>query len=270
MPSTSEAIAEFDASPAAPSGKVDVWDRLWQHRPSQHKDALLLAREQRSTRWSLLVDRLESIFGTLTGLDTIELGSGRGDLSVLLAQRGARVTLLDANDKALDQARQRFDRLGLTATYEHADIFQKLEACRGCFDVALSSGLIEHFKDNDRTRVIRAHHDVLKPGGLAVISVPNAWCVPYRVWKLYLELRGWWPYGMELPYGKSELLRRAREAGLRHAEVRCLGFWQSISSHWARGLLGYDVDWSHRVSRLDPLLGATLLLFGRRFSAVGK
>lgn len=269
MTHTPETIAEFDASQTAAAGKVNVWDRLWEHCPSQQKDALLLTREQRSPRWSLVVDRLEATFGTISGLETIELGSGRGDLSVLLAQHGARVTLLDANDKALDQARQRFDRLGLEATYQRADVLGIRSAWHNSFDVALSSGLVEHFKGNNRTRVIRAHYDVLKPGGLALISVPNAWCIPYRVWKLYLELRGWWPYGMELPYGKRELIRRAREAGFVRADVHCMGFWQSISSHWARGLLGSDVDWSHRASRMDPVLGSILLLFGCRSRARG-
>ena len=57
-----------------------------------------------------MIDRyLNNAFGRIKGLNTIELGSGRGDLSVLLAERGANVTLLDASDAALEQARERFD-----------------------------------------------------------------------------------------------------------------------------------------------------------------
>ncbi len=240
-----------------------VWDQLWRTHPSDARDDALLDRERRGPRWNMIVKRLEAMFNSVGGLKTVELGSGRGDLSVLLAERGARVTLLDASDMVLAQAGRRFNRLGLTATCEHADLLGKLDAWRGRFDLALSSGVIEHFKGHDRTRAVRAHYDVVRPGGLAMISVPNAWCIPYRVWKLYLELRGWWPYGMEIPYPRRELIHRARKVGFAHTEIQCLGFWQSISSHWARSIFGCQVDWSNRPSRLDPVLGSTLLLFGR-------
>ncbi len=191
-----------------------VWDRLWRQRPPDARDATLIARERRSPRWRTIVAKLEAWFGTLAGLRTIELGSGRGDLSALLGQRGARVTLLDTSDRALAQARHRFDRMRLKAEFVQADMLGALDRVREPFDVALSSGVIEHFTSQDRTRAVRAHYDVLRRGGATIISVPHAWCLPYRMWKSYLELRGWWPYGMELPYSTRELSRRAFGAGI--------------------------------------------------------
>jgi len=246
---------------AAPSA---VWDQLWRHAPSDARDDVLLDRERRNPRWTMILRRLEAAFGAVEGLRTIELGSGRGDLSALLAERGAKVTLLDTSDLALGQARRRFERLGLQATYERGDLFDVCATRRGRFDVGLSSGVIEHFRGEDRTRALRAHSVVLRRGGLAVISVPNARCVPYRLWKLYLELRGWWPYGFERPYARSEMLRRAKEAGLTQLEVRCTGFWQSVGDHWGRSVLGRGPDWVDRPSCLDSVMGMSLILFGRR------
>ena len=197
-----------------------VWDRLWRRRPPDAKDAALIAREGRSPRWRTIVAKLETWFGTLDGLRTIELGSGRGDLSALLAQRGARVTLLDTSDRALAQARHRFDRMGLKAEFVQADMLGALDRVREPFDVALSSGVIEHFTNQDRTRAVRAHHDMLRRGGAAIISVPHAWCIPYRLWKSYLELRGCWPYGLEIPYTRRELARRSRQAGFEEVARR--------------------------------------------------
>ena len=122
-----------------------VWDRLWRHVPSAARDDELLTRERRSPRWSLFVARLEATFGSLVGLRTIELGSGRGDLSVLLAERGADVTLFDASDVGLDQARRRFDRRNLPASFVRGDLLGPLDEWTGQFHVALSSGVIEHF-----------------------------------------------------------------------------------------------------------------------------
>ncbi len=209
---------------------------------------------------------LEASFGSLEGLRTIELGSGRGDLSALLARRGARVTLLDTSDRALAQARSRFDRLGLTANYMQADMLGGLDRCREQYDVALSSGVIEHFTDRDRTLAVRAHHDVLRPGGAAIISVPYAWCIPYRLWKSYLELRGCWPYGLEVPYTKRELVRRAKEIGFGRVDARCMGFWQSVGDHWGKSVLGLRVDWVDRPCVLDGIMGLVLLLSARRRS----
>lgn len=250
-----------------------VWERLWTHRHSDAKDDALLERERRSRRWAMIVEHLEATFGSIRGLSTIELGSGRGDLSALLAACGANVTLLDTSEKALDQARRRFDRLELPARFEKGDMLGTLDAFRGRFDAAFSSGVIEHFRGDDRTRVVRAHYDVLRPGGLAVISVPNARCFPYRMWKSYLELRGWWPYGLELPYAKRELVRRARQAGFARVEAHCMDFRRSLAFgrsniSRARGTLRrkkmrrLPVD----IPILDTVFGLILLLFGWRSS----
>ena len=243
---------------------MPVWDRLWRHRPSDAKDDALLARERRGPRWAMIAERLEATFETIEGLRTIELGSGRGDLSVLLAQRGARVTLLDASNAALEQAGHRFDRLGLTARLEQGDMFATADAWRDRFDVALSSGVVEHFKGGERTRAIRAHRAVMRPGGLAVISVPHAWCVPYRLWKLYLDLLRRYPYGMEIPYTRREIVSRARRAGFERVETHGLAFWQSVGGHWYKTLLGRRAVWADAPSRLDDMMGLVLLMFGWR------
>ncbi|MFQ5591158.1 MAG: methyltransferase domain-containing protein [Phycisphaerae bacterium] len=241
-----------------------VWERVWTNRPSARKDDALLLRESRSTRFGLIVDRCTSTFGAVRGLRTIELGCGRGDLSALLARRGAEVTLLDNSEAALAEARWRFERLRLPAHYVHCDILDSPRRLRRRFDVAMSYGVIEHFTGAARTRVMAAHHNVLRPGGLAVISVPHSWCLPYRFWKSYLEMRRWWPYGLEAPYTRRELTRRATYAGLEQAEIHCLEFWRSVGGHWGKGILTNGPDWENRPSLLDRWMGSILLLLARR------
>ena len=241
-----------------------VWERIWRHRPSDAKDDMLLAREQSGLRWKQIVKHAVAAFGSIRGLRTIEMGSGRGDLSVLLARSGADVTLLDQSAKALDEARRRFDRVGLDAGRQSGDILGKLDRWSGRFDVSLSSGVIEHFTGSDRLRVVRAHLDVLKPGGLAIISVPHSRCPPYRLWKAYLQIRRWWPYGVEIPYSRREIASLARKSGLVDIETQCYGFWQSIGNLWGKDVFKRNVDWTDKRSRLDGLMGMNLLLFARR------
>ncbi len=243
---------------------LDTWDRLWRHAPSDAKDDALLARERRSPRFAAILRYLESTFGGVRGLRTVELGSGRGDLSALLAERGASVALLDASQAALGQARRRFERLGLPADFVRADLLVPPPETIGAFDVALSTGVIEHFRGNDRTQALQSHRALLGDGGTAIVSVPNAWCVPYRLWKLYLEARHCWPYGMEIPYSVGELRRRAEQAGLTSCAVCGLGFWQSVGDHWLRGVFHRQVDWIGHKSLLDGVSGMSLLLLARK------
>lgn len=250
------------STPTARSGSGVAWERVWRSEPTAARDATLLARERGSKRWALIVERLEATFGSIRGLSAVELGSGRGDLSALLAERGAEVTLVDSCAQALDQARTRFDRLGFTARFEEADFLDPAFARRRRYDISLSSGVIEHFIGDERTRSIRAHQVVLKDHGMAIISVPHAHCPPYRLWKRYLELRGWWPYGVEIPYARRELVRRAREAGFASTEARCTGLLQSIGTHWVQRLFGVRPAWTDGACALDSLMGSTLILFG--------
>lgn len=212
----------------------------------------------------MILANLNHAFGSINNLKTIEIGSGRGDLSVLLAQQGARVTLLDASDKALAQAKQRFDRLGLRAEYVQTDFMASVESESSRYDVSLSSGVIEHFVGAERTRSMLAHHDVLRPDGMTIISVPHAHGFSYRIWKAYLDLRGWWPYGVEIPYASREMRRRLVEAGFRHVETTAMGHWQSVGDHLLKGLLGKSVDWVEKRSCIDAWVGGTLLAFARR------
>jgi len=239
---------------------AQAWERQWRRAPDGRDDADRVAREQRNPRWALVLDALTRTFGRLAGLRTVELGSGRGDLSALLAARGAEVTLLDRNDTVLSQARRRFDRLGLQADFVSGDLLGDLDRFQGRFDVSCSLGVIEHFRGGRRARAVAVHRTVLRDSGMTVVSVPHALGVPYRMWKLYLEVRRWWPYGTEIPYGKGELRQLATAAGFRRAELHASGFWQSVGDHWGRSVLGLSPDWVARRSWLDPVLGGTLTM----------
>ncbi|MCO6437537.1 MAG: class I SAM-dependent methyltransferase [Phycisphaerae bacterium] len=235
-----------------------VWDRVWQREVPVVKDDAILDRERRGPRWKLVRGAVTGRFGSFRGLRCIELGSGRGDLSVLMAEQGANVTLFDYSDTALDAAQRRFDRLGLQAEFLRGD-FLNDRSVEDSFDVASSLGVIEHFRGDDRTRTVRAHLNALRPGGLAVISVPHAACIPYRIWKFYLERRGRWPYGTELPYSKTELGRRCVQAGFEEVALHTFGFWQSVGDHWVKQFTPYRPDWSASRSIWDRWMGLVLL-----------
>ena len=238
----------------------DVWERLWRHRFAPERDDDVIRREARGRRWRRIEAALNETFGRIEGLRTIELGAGRGDLSVLLAARGAKVTILDYSPAALDLARERFERWSLPAEYVQRDLFDAAASGGNGYDVALSLGVVEHFRGANREAAIRAHRLVLRPGGMTVICVPHAACPPYRLWKAYLELRGWWPYGLEIPYSKREMTGLAKAAGFSRWELTCDGFLQSAGDHLCRTFFKCRPRWGDSPCFLDNALGAALTL----------
>ncbi len=67
------------------------------------------------------------------------------------------------------------------------------------YDLSMSFGLSEHFKGNHRVLINKAHFDVLRPDGIALISVPNKNNPPYRIFKFIAERTGRWTVGEEYP-----------------------------------------------------------------------
>ena len=89
----------------------DTWDQVYQEANIPLAE-VRLDRERISLRWRTFCKFLETHFANRT-LQCVELGCGDGDLSVLLAEQGHQVTLVDFSHAALNQARQRFLALGL-------------------------------------------------------------------------------------------------------------------------------------------------------------
>jgi SAM-dependent methyltransferase len=79
-------------------------------------------------------------------------------------------------------------------------------------DVVFSVGLIEHF-DAPRTRqAVLAHFDVLRPGGVAIITFP-APTLLYRLTRGLSETLGLWQFPDERPLKPPEVLAAVRERG---------------------------------------------------------
>jgi SAM-dependent methyltransferase len=204
------------------------WGKQWRAEPL---DLDAPAAEARTPRWHAQEELVAQQFGSFGGLRAIELGAGRGLNGFLFAERGAEVTLLDNVPLALEQARTLFDAHGLSFTAAEADLFELPDDLRGVFDVSMSYGLCEHFLGERRQAVIAAHLEVLRPGGLALIGVPNRHGVVYRAWKKALTVTGTWPLGTEEPFTAAELTALARRAGGEPFAPRFGSFAASVVNH---------------------------------------
>ena len=64
-----------------------------------------------------------------------------------------------------------FDEAGQSADIRNEDIFSTTFGPE--FDVVYSFGLIEHFFGNELLELVTRHVDLLKPGGIAIITIPD-------------------------------------------------------------------------------------------------
>jgi SAM-dependent methyltransferase len=148
-------------------------------------------------------------------LRVIELGGGSGTNAALLARRGADVTVLDYSEKALVRSRDFFAGNNVVAEFVCRDALDLPAILHEQFDVSMSFGLSEHFRGEQRLLINKSHIDVLKKGGIALISVPNSLNPPYRIYKFAAEILGVWKAGEEHPYTRGELKSICARLGIK-------------------------------------------------------
>jgi 2-polyprenyl-3-methyl-5-hydroxy-6-metoxy-1,4-benzoquinol methylase len=216
------------------------WGQLWAEAPKRLKELRFsVEKAEKSFVWSSVMDSLGGV--DIGSLDTVEIGAGAGTISAVFARHGARVTVLDYSQEALDTSTALFQELDLGQKSILADALRLPESLVGQFDVSMSFGLAEHFEGDDRARIIEAHFDLLRPGGLAIISVPNRHCWPYRLWKARRELVGKWQFGLEMPFSRKEISTICQEIGLNDFDIIGSRFITSLEylmpfSRWKHSL----------------------------------
>ena len=104
----------------------------------------------------------------LEGKTALDVGCGAGLLCEPLARLGAKVTGIDASPDVIAVAREHAAAMGLAIDYRAGDI-QDLE---GQYDLITSLEVIEHVAEP--AAFLRALAKRLAPGGLLILSTPNA------------------------------------------------------------------------------------------------
>ena len=104
------------------------------------------------------------------GLRLLDIGCGGGLLSEPMARLGAQVVGADAAPKNIEVARLHADQVGLDIDYR-AETAEALLAAGESFDAVLAMEIVEHVAEPPA--VVQACHDLLRPGGVLVMSTLN-------------------------------------------------------------------------------------------------
>ncbi len=118
-------------------------------------------------------DWILKMAGDVRGKKVLDIGSGGGSLSYLLAKRGANVTGIEYEERGVQFARENLasaDRgQRLRCAFLQGSAYE-LPFEAETFDVAVSCEVIEHLQEPDR--MLREAARVLKPGGKMVLTTP--------------------------------------------------------------------------------------------------
>lgn len=132
------------------------WDTYWADQPST-----LTARTMTQVLDRIKLQYLQAI---LPGRgDTLEVGSGSGRVSCLLARLGYKTVCLDFASSALSAAKANYAEARVGGGFAAGDA-ARLPFHDGLFDVVLSTGLLEHFEDP--APIVREMVRVLRVGGV--------------------------------------------------------------------------------------------------------
>jgi SAM-dependent methyltransferase len=94
-------------------------------------------------------------------------------------------------------------------------------------DIVYSIGVIEHFTGDDTHRAIKAHFDLLRSGGIAIISFPTpTWL--YRLSRTISTLLGLWIWHDEVPLSVETVVELAVKYG-EIVDVKTL--WPMFLTH---------------------------------------
>jgi SAM-dependent methyltransferase len=192
--------------PANPS--ATDWDSYYQSVPAT-------AKLTRKYTTAALLRAIRRYAGSGKPLSIVEIGGANSCFldSILEKVPCRSYEVIDTNEYGLSLLRRRLN--DSRVVHLHQESVLALPAGISA-DVVFSVGLVEHF-DPARTReAVLAHFDLLRPGGIAVITFPTpTWL--YRGTRRAIEAMGMWKFHDERPLKPGEVLSAIRERG----EVLC-------------------------------------------------
>ncbi|CAM4140601.1 bifunctional 2-polyprenyl-6-hydroxyphenol methylase/3-demethylubiquinol 3-O-methyltransferase UbiG [Psychrobacter arenosus] len=204
-------------------------------------------------RLNWITDAVNEIMATdLEGLRIVDVGCGGGILTESMARRGANAIGIDLGEENLKAAAVHAEQSGLTATlqYQHIAVESFAAAHKGQFDVVTCMEMLEHVPDP--SAIVQACFDLLKPGGVCVLSTINRnpksylFAIVGAEYVLRLLDRGTHDYAKFIT--PAELDKMATNAGFTRDNMIGLHYNPLTKRYW----LAQNVDVNYMMSVKKP------------------
>ena len=148
----------------------DYWDEYWRQRES---DAVEIKRTKKDLSINILLDVFDRFLPVNENFHVLEIGGAPGQyLAYMHKKFKYHAHSLDYSKRGNEQTIKNLSSMGIKAVVYEKDIFaDNFSDGLPKFDVVYSLGFIEHFENF--TEAVKRHIDLLKPGGILMIGVPN-------------------------------------------------------------------------------------------------
>jgi 2-polyprenyl-6-hydroxyphenyl methylase/3-demethylubiquinone-9 3-methyltransferase len=204
-------------------------------------------------RLNWITDAVTEIMETdLEGLRVVDVGCGGGILTESMARRGANAIGIDLGEENLKAAAVHAEQSGLAATlqYQHIAVESFAAENKGQFDVVTCMEMLEHVPDP--SAIVQACFDLLKPGGVCVLSTINRnpksylFAIVGAEYVLRLLDRGTHDYAKFIT--PAELDKMATNAGFTRDNMIGLHYNPLTKRYW----LAQNVDVNYMMSVKKP------------------
>jgi len=118
------------------------------------------------------------------GCLVLDIGSGTGNLAVLLKGKGCRVVALDFCQDALACHQAKGDGSCLVL----ADLTRRLPFKENSFDAVVSNNVLYTLSSGDQVKVTKELYRILKPGGRIALANPRAGWKPLAIYRRGISL----------------------------------------------------------------------------------
>ncbi len=163
----------------------------------------------------ILINTIKKYTKDKDRLSLIELGGANSAFleTIIDKIKPAEYLIIDNSQAGLDKTKNRISETDNIMLFNQ-DILN-LNFDRQV-DLVFSVGVIEHFDRAGTQKAIQSHFDLLKPGGIALITFPTPTLL-YRIVRFLAELTGLWIFHDERPLLFEEVNETAKLYGTKQS-----------------------------------------------------
>lgn len=174
------------------------------------------------------------------GMKILEIGTGRGELAIACAKRGAQVEAIDYSRAGIKIAKQNLKKvakdIAKRVNFKQMNA-KKLAFPNKYFDVVFMLLVFEHLYPAELNQALREIKRVLKPGGRAImVTAPNSWFIKPLYFLAGLLFPWWKKHGMHV--NEQSYFSFKRNLKLLQGKVRV--WFQPEKKNYSGALFGFS------------------------------